>query len=189
MRRSFPFRRWLWEGTLTLDATRLEVCTGLPGEDLHGFLLEQLEEIQRQTDTLEEALRRERAKTRRGGAPAPPPGRDDDALRAHAKSMLPAMDALDRLLAFAQTVENPDEVFLNWIKGVEALRTRLTKVLEGIGLQAISSVGMEVDLNVHDVVGVVPAGEFPPNTVVEEQQKGYYFQGKLLRDARVIVAQ
>lgn len=174
---------------MDFSPTPLEVHAPMAEEDLVGFLTPRLAEIQRQAESLEEALRRERLAGRSGGGPAPPPGRDDSALRGLAKSMLPALDALDRLLEFAETVENPDEVFQNWIKGVDALRVRLTKVLEGIGLRAISSVGMEVDLNVHDVVAVVPAGEFPSNTVVKEQQKGYYFQGRLLRDARVVVAQ
>ncbi len=110
-------------------------------------------------------------------------------MRKLAMQLLPSLDALDRVIEFGEKVERQDENFRNWLISVEAMRRRLLKTLEGIGLNVISSVGLEVDLEIHDVVGVVPAVECDPNTVVEEQQRGYYFKGKLLRDAKVIIAQ
>jgi molecular chaperone GrpE len=103
--------------------------------------------------------------------------------------MLPTLDALDRIIEFGDSMANKGDAFENWLTSIKALRTRLLKTMEGIGLIAISSVGTEVDLEIHDVVAVVPAGNFPANTVVSEQQRGYYFRNKLLRDAKVVVAQ
>ncbi|MCC5875567.1 MAG: nucleotide exchange factor GrpE [Candidatus Sumerlaeia bacterium] len=184
--------QWLWRGTFEVECERLDVVGLENGKDIAGFLADHLTAVTEQVENLEQALRRERSPGR-GLHTGEPGGENKESSEAEfkrfARSMLPAMDALDRLIEFGETFERKDEVFENWIKAIEALRSRLTKALESIGVSVISSVGLEVDLNVHDVVAVVPAGEFPPNTVVKEQVKGYYFRGKLLRDARVVVAQ
>lgn len=184
--------QWLWQGTFEVECERLEVAGLENGRDLVGYLASHLTAVTEQVEGLEQALRRERNAGRARQSTEPGgEGKDGNEaeMKRFARSMLPAMDALDRLIEFGETVERKDEVFENWIKAIEALRSRLTKALESIGVTVISSVGLEVDLNVHDVVAVVPAGEFPANTVVKEQVKGYYFRGKLLRDARVVVAQ
>jgi molecular chaperone GrpE len=184
---------WLWKGTFEDEVAPLEVVDIVESRDVTSLFASHLAEVTRQVETLEEALKRERSlvaqRSGHGDFSQSTTDGGEEELKRHAKSMLPAMDALDRLIEFSHTMDSSDEIFKNWIGCVEALRLRLTKTLEGIGLTAISSVGMEVDLNVHDVVAVVPAGEFPSNTVVTEQQRGYYFRGRLLRDARVIVAQ
>lgn len=182
--------RWLWKGTFEVDCKPLEVVGLDGGRDLKESLTDYLISMTHQIEGLEETLRRERlsGQVQQGGVVGGN-GSNEVELKRLARSMLPAMDALDRLIEFGENSGRNDEVFQNWIKAIEALRSRLTKALESIGLTAISSVGLEVDLNVHDVVAVVPAGEFPANVVVKEQVKGYYFRGKLLRDARVVVAQ
>lgn len=178
--------RWLWEGSFEPQTDKLEVLTDsqTSPDDLVTLARKTLAELGGRVEELQQALqRRQRAEGRR------PAGEGSGDVRDLAKSLLPSLDALDRIVELGEGEWLEDEFFQNWHKSVDALRTRLTKTLEGIGLQAMSSIGTEVDLEKHDVVGVVPAGEYPPNTVVSEQQKGYFFRGKLLRDARVIVAQ
>jgi molecular chaperone GrpE len=181
-------RQWLFEGTLDGRIDPLEVNDSLEGsydqlEAASLTLRNTVAEFERQI----EALQRRRA------ADEPPGGRasatSEAELRNHARSMLPTLDALDRIIEFGDSMANKGDAFENWLTSIKALRTRLLKTMEGIGLIAISSVGTEVDLEIHDVVAVVPAGNFPANTVVSEQQRGYYFRNKLLRDAKVVVAQ
>jgi molecular chaperone GrpE len=183
--------RWLWKDTLETDLRPFEVLSEVATgtEDLIRPLNLEVQRLVRDIEDAREALEKRRALDSAGTAPAPQPAGGDN-LRQFARSLLPTLDALDRIIEFGEESDRQqDEVFQNWLTAVKALRTRITKTLEGIGLVPLSSIGTEVDLNVHDVVAVMPTREFPPNTVIAERQKGYYFKGKLLRDAKVVVAQ
>lgn len=188
------WKHWLWQGTLDPRWEPLEVAggSGTPEEeDLLGLLTRQVRLLVKQIDDGREMLEKRRALElagpRGGQAPSTSPGGDD--MKPIARSLLPSLDALDRIVEFGECYPNADEVFRNWLTSIKAMRTRLTKTLEGIGLVSVSAIGAEVNLEIHDVVSVVPAKDYLPNTVVAEQQKGYYFRGKLLRDAKVVVAQ
>jgi len=136
-----------------------------------------------------EALRVQTEKRRAVEPAAPAQVSSDLEIRNHAKAVLPALDALDRVVEFGDEHARQNETLENWLLSVKGMRTRLAKVMESIGLTAFNSIGCEVDLERHDVVSVVAAGQNPPNTVVAEKQRGYLFRGKMLRDAKVVVAQ
>lgn len=178
--------RWIRTAGFRPDLERLPVLTeagGAGGKDLLRLLSESTARLQEEVERAEALARRGAPEGQDSG------GRDHQEWRQHARSMLPALDALDRLVDLGERSEDQSEAFRNWLLSVKALRVRLVRTMENIGLKAVASVGSPVDLEVHDVVAVVPAGEFPPNTVVEEQIKGYLFRGSLLRDAKVVVAQ
>lgn len=183
--------KWLLGDCFRPEADRLEVWNPahVEREDLARSFSENAKEINRLLDMAQAAAERHRRAARSGGESGSASA-EREAMNI-ARSMLPSLDALDRITEFGQQSDREeDEEFQNWLKCVDGLRTRLLRTLENFGVTPVSSVGREVDLNVHDVVSVVPAtAEFPSNTVVEEQQRGYYFRGKLLRDARVVVAQ
>lgn len=103
------------------------------------------------------------------------------------KQMLPTLDAFDRVLSMARAYPKSEEID-NWLKAVESIYYRLLRLLESYGLEQLNTVGKKVDLNVHDVVEYRPSTEYPHDTVISERQKGYVFRGKLLRDAKVVVA-
>lgn len=181
--------RWMWAGSFEPGMEKLDVLApeDLTNEDLLAVSSKTIGRLSRTLEDLQEAERRRRHRGVPGRKHEETP--EELEVKKIAKSMLPALDALDRIIECGEDAGREDEAFRNWLASVTALRTRLTKTMEGIGLQAISAVGSEVDLEVHDVVGIVGARDSPPNTVVKEQLKGYYFRGKLLRDAKVIVAQ
>ncbi len=182
--------RWMWKGTFDPTAERLPVQTELaPEVDLAGAVTAVLAELNRQVDSLKAAAERRRAADAPRVAPGAATGSSEAEIRQIAKSMLPSLDALDRIVEFGESVAQKDETFANWMATVSALRVRLLRTLEGIGLVPITSVGCEVDFELHDVTALVPRGEFAPNTIVREQQRGYFFRGKLVRDAKVVVAQ
>jgi molecular chaperone GrpE (heat shock protein) len=52
----------------------------------------------------------------------------------------------------------------------------------------VNPIGQKVDLDRHEVVEVIRTEGVPDETIVEVRQKGYTFNGKTLRDARVVVA-
>ncbi len=177
---------WLWKGTMDPPLEKVAVdVEAFEGRKGTGDLVTRLSEEIASFDHLVEQLR-DAGKQRREGAGESGGTGEMEFVR----SMLPTLDALDRILECVEGVQEKDEALENFCTSVRALQRRLEKTMEEMGLRPIASVGTEVDFDVHDVVGVVSASEeYPPNTVVKEQQKGYYYRGKLLRDAKVFVSQ
>lgn len=167
--------RWLWRGTFDLPARRLEVQEETGRADLQEQVAAHLAELGRMIDFARE-LEEQRSTT------------SDEELRSLARRMLPVLDALDRVLDYGREVTGGGEHFENWLKSVEGVAERLAGVLEKTGLTPIQSIGSEVDFSLHDVAETRVTREYPENTVIEERQKGYYFRGRLLRDAKVVVA-
>jgi len=60
--------------------------------------------------------------------------------------------------------------------------------LTKLGLQQISSLGEPFDPAKHQAVAQVESDTAQPNTVIEEYQKGYFLQERILRPAMVTVA-
>jgi len=60
--------------------------------------------------------------------------------------------------------------------------------LKKFGVTPLESVGSAFDPAFHQAMAQVPTDEHPPNTVVEEFQKGYLLKERLLRPAMVTVA-
>jgi molecular chaperone GrpE (heat shock protein) len=184
-------QRWIWEGSFDPELEKLDLLDE-SGASKDDDLLERasatIRGLQRSVEDLQESLERRRRREHRGHSGEA--SSSEEEVKKIARSMLPSLDALDRLISAGEQSGRQDEFFNNWLRSIHALQARLIKTLEEVGLAAISSVGAPIDLEVHDVVSVVPAtGDFSPNTVAAEQVKGYYFRGKLLRDAKVVVAQ
>jgi molecular chaperone GrpE len=62
------------------------------------------------------------------------------------------------------------------------------RVLEKFGVTPLRSVGEPFDPARHEALGQVESAEHPPNTVVQELQRGYLLNDRLLRPAMVMVA-
>jgi len=73
----------------------------------------------------------------------------------------------------------------NGTKGLLLIKKQLEKALKDLGLEEIEVVGKEFDPKIHELVEEVEGGE--PGIIVEEVQKGYTFQGKIIRIAKVKV--
>ncbi len=94
--------------------------------------------------------------------------------------ILSALDSFD--LAFAN--EKEDSKFS---KGIFLIKMQLEGVLRKYGLEQIKSLGEQVDLNVHEIIGETES-EKDAGIVVEELQKGYTLNGKVLRPTKVKVS-
>lgn len=111
----------------------------------------------------------------------------DDEFGRFARQALPFLDNFYRLLELAR--ENPpSEEVDSWLRNVEALYFRLVNLLETYGFVFINSVGKKIDLDYHEVIEYRSSPDHAPDTVIRELQKGVVFRGRLLRDAKVIVA-
>jgi len=73
----------------------------------------------------------------------------------------------------------------NGTKGLLLIKKQLEKSLKDLGLEEIDTIGKEFDPKIHESVEEVEGNE--PGIIVEEVQKGYTFQGKVIRIAKVKV--
>jgi molecular chaperone GrpE len=75
-----------------------------------------------------------------------------------------------------------------FIAGVELIFGKLRKALEQAGLKPFESVGKPFDPELHDALLQVPREDVPHHTVVEEIDRGYQINDRVIRHARVIVS-
>lgn len=73
-------------------------------------------------------------------------------------------------------------------QGIELIYSQLSGALDGYGLKPIEAVDQRFDPNVHEAMLEVEDGEREPGTVIQEMEKGYTLNGKVVRPARVIVS-
>jgi molecular chaperone GrpE (heat shock protein) len=103
------------------------------------------------------------------------------------RKMITILDGIERILTLARQYP-PSEEVNNWLKSIETIYYRLLDILEKNGLKILDSTGKQVNLNFHDVVEYRPTKDYPHETIICERQKGYLLNGKLIRDAKVVVA-
>jgi molecular chaperone GrpE len=101
------------------------------------------------------------------------------------REILPVMDNLERALEHARQEEGGNGGLL---QGVELTLGQFQRVLDKFGVTPIRSLGEPFDPARHEALGQVESAEHPPNTVVQELQKGYLLNDRLLRPAMVMVA-
>ena len=99
--------------------------------------------------------------------------------------ILPALDNVDRALASISEGHDPEKVK----QGLRIAQEELHKVLELHGVEVVQAVGNEFDPRFHEAVAMVAAEGAKEGFVVEEVQKGYVLNGRLIRPSRVKVAQ
>lgn len=95
---------------------------------------------------------------------------------------LPVVDNLE--LALTHAGSDHDAV----VDGVRAIRDQAIHVLEQLGYQRHSEIGVPFSPELHEVVGVVDDPEQPPGTVLQVLRPGYGRDPRQLRPASVIVS-
>lgn len=106
----------------------------------------------------------------------------DETLRDVLLQVAPVLDNLRR--ALRQETQEADLLK----QGVELICGQFNDVLKGYGLAEIESVGQPFDPEVHEALAEVPDGKRAPGTVIEEMEKGYKLNDKVVRYARVVVS-
>jgi molecular chaperone GrpE len=101
-----------------------------------------------------------------------------------AQALLPIRDSLEAGLS---SVEQADvEALLN---GEKAMLRLLDSAFEQAGIEELDPQGEPFDPAKHEAMTLAPSEIAEPNTVLTVVQKGYAMHDRLLRPARVIVAQ
>ena len=99
--------------------------------------------------------------------------------------VLPIVDNLDRAMASLSEGHDPEQVR----QGLKLAQEELHQVLESHGVKTVQAKGQPFDPQLHEAVGVVEAPEQMDGTVVDEVQRGYLLNGRLIRPSRVRIAQ
>jgi len=100
------------------------------------------------------------------------------------KILLPVLDDFERAMNSMQDAKDLGAVK----EGVELIFTKLKNNLQQKGLAAMESKGQAFDPDIHEAITNIPApSEDLKGKVVEETEKGYSLNGKVIRFAKVIV--
>ena len=148
------------DGLAELEATRAEAAANY---DRYVRAVAELDNYRKRTVRM-------RAETR------------DETLRDVLLQVAPVLDNLRR--ALRQDTQEAESLK----QGVELICGQFNDVLKGYGLAEIEAVGQPFDPEVHEALAEVPDDEHAPGTVIEEMEKGYKLNDKVVRYARVVVS-
>ncbi len=98
--------------------------------------------------------------------------------------LLPILDNFQRTIDAAQTQHSYDTL----VEGVSLTLRQIGDLLHREGLEPIEAVGQEFNPEFHEAMMRVVTDEYPENTIIDELEKGYTLNGKVLRPSRVRVA-
>jgi molecular chaperone GrpE len=99
------------------------------------------------------------------------------------EEILPVVDNLERALSHAS-----EDSLGALLEGIRMTHAMLLAALRKFNVTPIEAVGAPFDPAFHQAMARVTTGDYPPNTVVEEYQKGYLLKDRLLRPAMVSVS-
>jgi molecular chaperone GrpE len=100
------------------------------------------------------------------------------------KNLIPVLDNLEKAIAHA----SEDCSLTTLVEGVELTLKGFKDALERQGLGEVNAVGEPFDPNFHEAARQQESSEVPPGTVIEEYQKGYLLNDRLIRPAMVVVS-
>lgn len=102
------------------------------------------------------------------------------------EALLPVLDDLERAL---QSMEKSEDV-TTLKEGVNLILSKLSKTLSAQGLKKMETIGEVFDTDFHEAIALVPAQEdTQKNQIIDCVQTGYLLNDKVLRHAKVVVAQ
>jgi len=99
--------------------------------------------------------------------------------------ILAIVDDLERSVELSREKHEDHEAFL---KGVEMILAHLHDLLKKNGVSCIQAKGKCFDPNRHEALMQVEKDDLPENTVVEEMQKGYTLNDRVIRTSKVQVS-
>ncbi len=101
------------------------------------------------------------------------------------KKLLPVLDDMERALAAALENHGENDPLF---KGMQMVHGKALETLGRFGLRVIEAEGKEFDPDRHTALMQQPSAEHPPQTVLQEVQKGYELKGRTIRPAGVVVS-
>lgn len=100
------------------------------------------------------------------------------------KALLPVVDDFERAIKFNETMEDLAPVK----EGFSLIYNKISSTLTNKGLEAVESKGLEFNPDIHEAITNVPApSDDLKGKIIDELEKGYTLNGKVIRFAKVVV--
>ncbi|RYY00282.1 nucleotide exchange factor GrpE [bacterium] len=100
------------------------------------------------------------------------------------QDLLPVLDNFERAISSSKDAKDVASV----ISGIELIQKQLFDSMRKNGLDSIQALDNVFDPNFHEAVQKVVDDSKPDETVINELQKGYTLNGKVLRPSMVVVS-
>lgn len=98
--------------------------------------------------------------------------------------VLPVLDDIERAIAHNKTVTDADSLK----QGFELIYQKFKSILSSKGIEPMEAKGQPFNPDLHDAITSIPAqSEEQKGKVIEEIEKGYTLNGKVIRHAKVVV--
>lgn len=102
------------------------------------------------------------------------------------KAILPVIDDLDRAIKANETVEDAKLIK----EGIQLIFNKLKNATQQKGLTAFDSIGQSFDPDIMEAITHIPAtSDEQKGKVIDEIEKGYKLGDKVIRFAKVVIAQ
>lgn len=99
------------------------------------------------------------------------------------KTLLPVLDNLEHTLQNAHSAESVEVL----VKGIEIIYDQLIDILKSHNVEQVEALGEKFNPAVHEAMTQRTNTEKEENVVLEEFQKGYKLNGRVIRPSKVIV--
>ncbi len=102
-----------------------------------------------------------------------------------AKDILPVIDDFERAIKVNEESEDASAAK----EGFKLIYDKFVKTLATKGIKEMEAVGEAFDVDKHEAITQIPAGDDMKGKVVDVVEKGYYMNDSVLRYAKVVVGQ
>lgn len=99
--------------------------------------------------------------------------------------LIPIIDNLEQAIKYGKNLEEKES---ETIKGVIKTVEKLNHNLKNFGLKSFETTGKVFDPEISEAISFIIDETKEDNIVIEEYQKGYILNGKLIRPSRVCVS-
>jgi molecular chaperone GrpE len=102
------------------------------------------------------------------------------------KTLLPALDNFESALGGLQNANSADNADV-FVKGIQIIYNQMLDILKSHGVEQIKAPGENFDPALHEAMMQKTEPDEEDNIVLEEFQKGYKLNGRVIRPSKVIV--
>jgi len=99
------------------------------------------------------------------------------------KSLLPVLDNFDHTLTGAENIDDVESL----LKGVKIIYDQMISILKSHGIEQVASVGEQFEPATHEAMMQRAETDVEDGVILEEFQKGYKLNGRVIRPGKVIV--
>lgn len=98
------------------------------------------------------------------------------------KKILPVLDDFERAFPETQTIDKtPFE------EGIFLIFTKFKNTLQQMGLQTMETKNLDFNSDLHESIANLPGTEAQKGKIIDTVEKGYFWNGKIIRYAKVVV--